>query len=1479
VVIGTIVSPAGKSRGFASRVIVRSFRRACYTALLVFGGLLYATVAASQTSDVVWTNLTGVSVSGSSLTKTAATGWGNGGAVSLQVLEQGGFVEFTATETTTARMCGLSRRGSGPSYALDYAIYLNAGAVQVYEGGGAVFSGSAYAANDRFRVELGLGVVRYRQNGVVIYVSQFTNSLPQVPLLAAAALYDSGATLTNVRIGEPAWIHDAGVSISDRTLTKTGSAGWNAGGASTRAIEFGDGYVEFTATETTTTRVLGLSHGDAGQNPSDIDLGISLGSDGTFSVLENGTSRGNFGSYAANDRFRVDVTGGSVTYLRNGTVFYTSTATPQYPLRADAALSDPGATLTDIVLLPLKWTNASGVSVSGTSLTKTGSAGWNSGAASTVSIAAGDAYVEFTATETSTNRICGLSSRNGSHTLSDVDFGIALTSAGQVAVYEAGALVNTFGTYATGDRFRVEAGGVYGTVTYRQNGVAFYTNSTVPTYPLFVNTSLNDVGATLTKVLMGNFLWTNDTGVFVMANGLWKTAGTGWGNAGAVSTNQLASGDGSVTFTATEQGSATARMMGLSSSDHISTHSYTDINFAIYLYNTNTAEVWESGVQRSPQGTTTYAPGDHFTVGVEGGVVKYRKNGAVFYQSQVTPIPYPLFAHAAPYATGTTLTQVHLVGFTVPTQLPTPTISPGGGSFQQPVTVTLSSRPGSTIHYTTNGVPPTQTDPSVPSGGTVLVDYSLTLKAQAFLAGWTPSNVATQVYTMNCGVATFTPGAGSYSAPQTVMVSTVTPGATIHYTTTGAEPTVNDPTVASGGTVSVPQSLTLRANVWRTGFTTSATTIASYWINQGPVATPTMTPAPGSFTGTVTVTLSTTTPGAVIRYTLDGTTPSLASSLYTAPLVLADTTTINAIGLKADYARSSVAIGAYTLNTAAVATPTLMPGSGNYGASVSVTVACSTPGATIHYTINGADPTSTDPTVTSGGTIPVTSALMLKVKAFKSGMADSGVRRGDYSFTGAISAGLNYTLVLKADGSLWAWGDNAYGQLGTGSAGGTSTVPVQVQTGTTKAMAVSAGFYHALAVTSDGHVLAWGANGYGELGTGSTGGTIATPTLIPNLANVVAVAAGDYHSLAVDSTGNVWAWGYNAVGQLGMGSTGAPIASPTSIPNLTGVTAIAAGNSLSVALKTDGSTSGSVWTFGYNDYYEVGDGTNVGRPAPVNVLQGAIAIGAGTAYTLAVTSDGRAWGWGYNPDGQVGDGTTTNPRPSPVLGAPGPKVLTRIDGGTSHSVALASDGIAWSWGRNSSGQLGDGSGMSRPTPDFVQWLAHVVDVQAGDSHSVALTADGSVWTWGDNSYGQLGDGTNNLRRLPFKILQAADNSWLDADPDGDGLTNRDELRYGCDPMKPDTNGDGILDGAAIRSGLSCSNLDMDGDGLDNLTERRIGTDPFNPDTDGDGHNDGTDCFPLDATRWQCPAPNPNDHTPPVITLVEPTNATLISSVP
>jgi alpha-tubulin suppressor-like RCC1 family protein len=880
------------------------------------------------------------------------------------------------------------------------------------------------------------------------------------------------------------------------------------------------------------------------------------------------------------------------------------------------------------------------------------------------------------------------------------------------------------------------------------------------------------------------------------------------------------------------------------------------------------------------------------TEATAGATIRYTTNGA-------DPTPSdPVIAAGGTVAVGQSLTlkakawkggmaDSNVAAANYALTVATPTMSTWG-TFYTPQTVAIScSVDGATIRFTTNGLDPTPADPVIASGGTIAVDTTQTVKAKAWKAGWNDSAVATSNYTMVVGAPSLAPGGGSYSAGQAVAVSTVTPGAELHYTTTSLEPTLSDPIVPAGGSVVLTGSVTLKVKGWRTGWTASTTTTATYFVNEGTVAAPVLSPPPGSYAAGQAVTIGCATPGALVRYTLDGTPPGLASPAYAGPIPVTSSITLSARAFKTGWSASPVTSGSYLIASTAAAPPVISPDSGTLASGRPVRITSAESGVTIRYTTSGLDPVETDPEVPSGGSVLLGQSARLKARAWKEGFLPSPVSVSDFRLVGSVSAGSDYTIVLKSDGTLVAWGGNANGQLGDGTTT-TRRVPGPVP-GIGDVVAVAAGRSHNLVLKSDGSVWSWGWNWQGQLGDGTSGTDRTSPVRVVTaggpLADVVAVAAGSAFSMALRQDGTVWTWGDGVHGQLGDGSTQDHLRA-TQVPGLSGITAIAAGDSHALALETGGGTQGSVWTWGWNADGQIGDGTTTSRLTPARVLEGAMAVAAGFSHSLAVMPDGTVKGAGDNAEWTLGDGTNVTPRTTfgdAFLGVEG---IEKMDASDRHTLALTTAGEIWACGDNEYGWIGDGSNVDKPSPVRVVLIDDAVDLAAGHSspsHSVALTADGRVWTWGSNASGRLGTGggqnDNLYRPQVLADLTASDQSWPQGDPDGDGLVTEEEIRAGTDPFNPDTNGDGVSDLVAIRSGISATNPDMDGDGLANAAERAQGTDPLRADTDADGILDGSDCFPLDAARTTCPVPIPGDVTPPQINLTEPASAVLVSSVP
>lgn len=356
-----------------------------------------------------------------------------------------------------------------------------------------------------------------------------------------------------------------------------------------------------------------------------------------------------------------------------------------------------------------------------------------------------------------------------------------------------------------------------------------------------------------------------------------------------------------------------------------------------------------------------------------------------------------------------------------------------------------------------------------------------------------------------------------------------------------------------------------------------------------------------------------------------------------------------------------------------------------------------------------------------------------------------------------VAAGANHVVLLTDTGNVWAWGDNGWGQVGDGTTVGRKQ-PKEV-TSLTGVTAVAAGGTSTYALKTDGTVWAWGENTHGQLGDG-TFTWRATPVRVSNLSNVIAIAAGTAHAMALEGDGTLWVWGYGAYGQIGDGTTNTR-STPIQIVSLgTTVQSIAAAENHSHITKTDG----TAWAWGTNGYYQAGDGTaNSPRLAPVETgtLSSMTTVGAGTYAAFAWEVNGSLSGWGYNANGQVGDGTATD-RTHPVAIA-GVSSVAYLHGGIGHTIAATSTGFAWGWGLNNHGQIGDGTTSLRTSPVQLSGLDSIVSVSTGDYFSVAVSIDGRVWTWGSNPYGQLGDGTTDQRLSPVQ-LSDANYAWRVATP-------------------------------------------------------------------------------------------------------------------
>jgi ELWxxDGT repeat protein len=355
---------------------------------------------------------------------------------------------------------------------------------------------------------------------------------------------------------------------------------------------------------------------------------------------------------------------------------------------------------------------------------------------------------------------------------------------------------------------------------------------------------------------------------------------------------------------------------------------------------------------------------------------------------------------------------------------------------------------------------------------------------------------------------------------------------------------------------------------------------------------------------------------------------------------------------------------------------------------------------------------------------------------------------GPLSFIKVLGTGYEFSAALCEDGTVRAWGDNGTGSLGTGN-NIYYNYPAKV-VDLTDIIDISSGLYHTVALKKDGTVWAWGDNYHGQCGNGTFSlNGYKTPVQVIGLSDIITVAAGENHNLALKKDGTVWAWGENDAGQLGDGTT-TKSSFAKKVNGISGMTAIAGGMSFSIALKGDG----TVWSWGLNYNGQLGDGTKTNRHTPVQVqgLTGIISIAAAKlSHVLALKNDKTVWGWGANSRGQLGNGSTAPEVKLPVqMNISG---VNAVSTGATFSLMLKNDGTLWGCGYNSfDGTLGiNTSNSEHHNPIQVSNITGVKAMSAGTAHSLAVLNDGSVWAWGRNNFGQIGDETDATRLAPVIV--------------------------------------------------------------------------------------------------------------------------------
>jgi alpha-tubulin suppressor-like RCC1 family protein len=351
-----------------------------------------------------------------------------------------------------------------------------------------------------------------------------------------------------------------------------------------------------------------------------------------------------------------------------------------------------------------------------------------------------------------------------------------------------------------------------------------------------------------------------------------------------------------------------------------------------------------------------------------------------------------------------------------------------------------------------------------------------------------------------------------------------------------------------------------------------------------------------------------------------------------------------------------------------------------------------------------------------------------------------------------IAAGGNHTCGVDPVGQAWCWGLNSNGEIGDSTYQVFRVTPVAVKHGATRFVEIQTGAGHTCARTAAGQAFCWGKNEDGQLGDGATYLSRYDPIAVQQGATrYVRLALGHRHTCALSDANRAWCWGSNQDGQLG-DSTNNSAYTPVRVRRGTTQFADLTAGALHNCARTFG---GQALCWGRNDNGQLGNGKLFPLNAPGTVRQGTVhyaAIGTGRHHSCGVSAAGSAYCWGWNEYGQIGDGTFTR-QTLPVAVQQGTSTYVELDGGEIHTCARTASGVAWCWGIDENGQLGDGiPGDPRPfAARVLQGSTRFVQITAGAYHTCGLTRAGQAWCWGRNGAGTLGDSTRIDRDKPVPV--------------------------------------------------------------------------------------------------------------------------------